>query len=144
MARPKTATRPDKTGHFGPYGGRFVPETLMAPLDELTAAYEKHRRKRRFRDRLESLLSAFPAMPAWPAGDRLHKLSAAWMIEHCGLKGARQGDAVVSEQHALVLVNLGGASGRDVAALAGKVGNIVHDRFGIRLEPEIRVVEFQI
>ncbi len=63
MARPKTANRPDNTGHFGPYGGRFVPETLMAPLDELTAAYEKYRRKRRFRDRLDSLLHHYAGRP---------------------------------------------------------------------------------
>jgi len=94
-------------------------------------------------DQLENLLSAFPAMQSWPVGGKLHKLSAAWMIEHCGFKGARHGNAAVSGQHALVLVNLGGASGRDVAALAQKVGSVVHDRFGIRLEPEIRMVEFQ-
>ncbi len=37
-------TLPDAAGHFGPYGGRFVPETLMAPLDELARAYDKARR----------------------------------------------------------------------------------------------------
>jgi tryptophan synthase beta chain len=36
------ASLPDASGHFGPYGGRFVAETLMLPLDELTAAYEKY------------------------------------------------------------------------------------------------------
>jgi len=94
------------------------------------------------RDRLERLRTAFPALPSWPAADGLRKLSAAWLIDQCGLKGERLGDAAVSEQHALVLVNLGNASGRDVAALARKVQSIVADRFGVMLEPEIRMIEF--
>lgn len=94
------------------------------------------------RDRLESLRAAFPALPAWPDTDGFCKLSAAWLIEQCGFKGRRRGQAAVSEEHALVLVNLGHASGRDIAALARDVQNAVADRFDIRLEAEIRMIEF--
>ena len=47
---------PDANGHFGRYGGRFVPETLMAPLDELIAAYAKARRDRTWQRRFAELL----------------------------------------------------------------------------------------
>ncbi len=54
---------PDARGRFGPYGGRYAPETLMAPLAELAAAYDKARRDRRFRDRLADLLSHWAGRP---------------------------------------------------------------------------------
>jgi tryptophan synthase beta chain len=56
-------TQPDERGHFGPYGGRFVPETLMAPLEELARAYDKLGRKRAFRRRLEELLTTYAGRP---------------------------------------------------------------------------------
>jgi tryptophan synthase beta chain len=55
---------PDETGHFGPYGGRFVPEALMAALDELTAAYEKARTDSAFQDELTGLLSSYTGRPS--------------------------------------------------------------------------------
>ncbi|MGH7391345.1 MAG: tryptophan synthase subunit beta [Candidatus Rokuibacteriota bacterium] len=55
--------RPDARGHFGPYGGRFVPETLMAPLIELERAYAGARRDRRFRTELASLLRDYAGRP---------------------------------------------------------------------------------
>ena len=81
-----------------------------------------------------------PTVPNWPAGDGHRKLSAAWLIEASGLKGAREGDAAVSGQHALVLVNEGRASGAQVWALAQRVRETVAQRFGIRLEPEPIVI----
>src|SRR5215208_6373098 len=60
MARP---LRPDPAGYFGLYGGRFVPETLMAPLAELARAYDKARRQRGFKRRLADLLRDFAGRP---------------------------------------------------------------------------------
>ena len=54
---------PDAAGRFGPYGGRFVPETLMAPLDELARAYDKAARDRRFQRELSELLANFAGRP---------------------------------------------------------------------------------
>ena len=76
------------------------------------------------------------ALPAWPAGEGHSKLSAAWLIEACGFKGLREGDAGVSERHALVLVNHGDATGAQLWALARRVCDGVHARFGVELEPE--------
>jgi UDP-N-acetylmuramate dehydrogenase len=84
----------------------------------------------------DDLLRAHPGMPNWPSGDGNRKVSAAWLIETSGLKGAREGDAAVSNQHALVLVNEGRATGAQVWALAQRVQKTVVQRFGIQLEPE--------
>ncbi len=56
-------TVPDKLGHFGPYGGMFVPETLMAPLQELAREYERARRDRRYRQELEYYLREYAGRP---------------------------------------------------------------------------------
>ncbi|MCD6675084.1 MAG: UDP-N-acetylmuramate dehydrogenase [Burkholderiaceae bacterium] len=68
------------------------------------------------------------------------KLSAGWLIERCGWKGHREGDAGVHERHALVLVNHGSASGAQIAALAARIAESVRDRFGVVLEPEPTIV----
>ena len=59
----KPITQPDSLGHWGPYGGRFVPETLMAPLEELTAAYEAARADQDFQNELDWLLSNYAGRP---------------------------------------------------------------------------------
>ena len=81
-----------------------------------------------------------PQAPVYPAGERCSKLSAAWLIESCGWRGHRDGNAGISAQHALVLVNHGNASGTELLALARRVADSVEQRFGVRLEPEPRIV----
>ena len=90
----------------------------------------------------DALLGRCPELPVWSQPDGRCKLSAGWLIEACGLKGAAEGGAAVSERHALVLVNRGSATGRDVATLAARVQAAVADRFGVELEPEPRLVCF--
>jgi UDP-N-acetylmuramate dehydrogenase len=91
-------------------------------------------------DRAETLKSDFPALPVFPGGSDTRKLSAAWMIEAAGWKGFREGDAGISAQHALVLVNHGNASGAQLLQLARRVANSVEVKFGIVLEPEPRII----
>jgi tryptophan synthase beta chain len=55
--------RPDARGHFGPYGGRYIPETLMGPVAELATQYDKISRKRAFRKRLDHLLADYVGRP---------------------------------------------------------------------------------
>jgi tryptophan synthase beta chain len=76
----RPSDQPDSTGHFGPYGGRFVPEALVAALDELTAAYEKSRSDEAFQSELRGLLSSYVGRPS-PVTD------ARRFAEHAG--GAR-------------------------------------------------------
>jgi UDP-N-acetylmuramate dehydrogenase len=87
----------------------------------------------------DALRAGHPGLPVFPAAADA-KLSAAWMIEHCGWKGFREGDAGVSAQHALVLVNHGQASGAQVLDLARRIAASVQARFGIALEPEPRII----
>ena len=56
-------TQPDALGHWGPYGGRFVPETLVAPLDDLTQAFEAARNDIAFQEELDDLLTRFASRP---------------------------------------------------------------------------------
>jgi UDP-N-acetylmuramate dehydrogenase len=89
----------------------------------------------------EELAGRHSGMPVFPSGnDDTRKVSAAWLIEQCGWKGFREGDAGVAAQHALVLVNHGGASGAELLALARRIAASVAQRFGLRLEPEARIV----
>ena len=81
-----------------------------------------------------------PDAPVYPAGEGLRKLSAAWLIERCGWRGHRDGDAGISAQHALVLVNHGQARGEELLALARRVAASVAERFAVPLEPEPRIV----
>ncbi len=86
------------------------------------------------------LRATHPAAPAYPAGAGRAKLSAAWLIDACGWRGFREGDAGISAQHALVLVNHGRATGAELLAVARRVADSVEGRFGVRLEPEPRIV----
>jgi len=78
-----------------------------------------------------------PAVPAYPAGDSLHKISAAWLIEQAGFgKGYVRGRVGISRKHALALVNLGGATAAEVMALKSEIQSAVRQRFGIDLHSE--------
>jgi UDP-N-acetylmuramate dehydrogenase len=89
----------------------------------------------------EDLAARHPGLPVFPAGNpELRKVSAAWLIEQAGWKGRREGDAGVSSQHALVLVNHGRASGAQILALALRIAQDVFERFGVALEPEPLIV----
>ncbi len=85
---------------------------------------------------LGQLRRRFQALPAFGLDDGRYKLPAAWLIEHCGWKGWRRGDAGVYDRHAQVLVNYGHASGAEIWHLATAIMASVADRFGIELEPE--------
>jgi len=88
----------------------------------------------------EALKREHPELVAWPGKDARWKLSAAWLIEAAGFKGTREGDAGISNRHALVLVNHGKASGQDLWHYAQRVIEGVQARFGVRLEPEPMVI----
>jgi UDP-N-acetylmuramate dehydrogenase len=65
---------------------------------------------------------------------------AAKLIEDCGLKGHRIGGAVISTKHANFIVNAGAASAADIEALIELARSSVKERFGVELEPEVRIV----
>ena len=88
----------------------------------------------------EALKREHPELVSWIGSDGRWKLSAAWLIETAGFKGMRDGDAGISNRHALVLVNHGRATGVELWAFAQKVIEGVREKFGVTLEPEPVVV----
>lgn len=88
------------------------------------------------KDQRNVLLERFPNLVSHAQADGSFKLAAGWLIDQCGWKGRSVGAAGVYERQALVLVNRGGASGRDIEKLAGRVQADVKARFGVELEPE--------
>lgn len=94
------------------------------------------------REQAESLKIMFPGMPVYPTpvSATQVKLSAGWLIDTAGWKGHRDGDAGVSAQHALVLVNHGNATGTEMLALARRIQQSVLERFSVALEPEPVIV----
>ncbi len=90
---------------------------------------------------LSRLRSTYESMPYY-ATERndVYKLSAGWLIEQCGWKGSRVGNAGVYEKQALVIVNHGGATGREIFALSEQIAADVYQKMGVRLEREVEVV----
>ncbi len=81
----------------------------------------------------------YPDLTGYQVGGGI-KVPAAWLIEKCGWKGKREGDAGVYPGHALILVNYGKASGGDILDLAEEIMESVNENFGIRLETEVRII----
>ncbi len=81
-----------------------------------------------------------PSAPYYSVADNSFKVPAGWMIEQCGFKGKRFGDAGVHSRQALVLVNHGNATGQDILNLASNIQKTVLDRFGVRILPEVNII----
>jgi len=91
------------------------------------------------REVAEKLAETTPDLPWFPQPDGRVKVSAAWMIDHCGWKGFRRDGLGVHEQHALVLVNYGNNSGEQLLSLAADIAGSVYEKFGLTLEVEPRL-----
>lgn len=89
--------------------------------------------------KFDELYARFPEMPYYVVGDG-YKIPAGWMIEQCGWKGRTLGKAGVHSRQALVLVNKGGAAGKDIVALCDAVRGDVYRKFGIDIHPEVNIV----
>lgn len=84
----------------------------------------------------QHLKAQYPDLPVYPLGDGRAKLAAAYLIEGAGLKGYQHAGCGISEDHALVLVNPGQATGAGCLALAEHVMSTVQSAFGVTLEIE--------
>lgn len=82
----------------------------------------------------------FPEINFFPVSENQIKVPAGWLIEHAGLKGYRKDDAGVHKNQALVLVNYGNATGKEILELSQYVQKTVFDKFGIKIEAEVNVI----
>jgi UDP-N-acetylmuramate dehydrogenase len=90
-------------------------------------------------DKYAELKTAYPNIVAYPQ-DAGMKLAAGWLIEQCGWKGFREGDAGCYPKQALVLVNYGAATGGEIYALSEKIIESVEEKFGVLLEREVNII----
>jgi UDP-N-acetylmuramate dehydrogenase len=90
--------------------------------------------------KFESLKKEFQNIVGFPVGDAHTKLAAGWLIEQCGWKGYRKGDAGCYEKQALVLVNYGSAKGKEIYNLSEAIIESVLNKFEINLEREVNII----
>ena len=92
------------------------------------------------REKYEQLQAQYPQMPHYYIDECHEKIPAGWLIEQCGWKGRSLGRAGVHAKQALVLVNLGGATGEEILTLCNAVRKDVKAQFDIDIHPEVNVV----
>jgi len=91
-------------------------------------------------EEFEKVYIQHPQMPHYKVSDTMVKVPAGWLIEQCGLKGKRFGDAGVHAKQALVLVNYGNATGQEILNLSKNVQRTVYETFGIKIEAEVNII----
>jgi UDP-N-acetylmuramate dehydrogenase len=91
-------------------------------------------------EQFEALKAQYVRIVGFPASNGMVKVAAGWLIEQCGWKGYRKGDAGCHAKQALVLVNYGDASGIDIYALSAEIMQSVEKKFGILLEREVNII----
>ncbi|MGN1262691.1 MAG: UDP-N-acetylmuramate dehydrogenase [Prevotella sp.] len=92
------------------------------------------------RDVFERISRSHGDVPHYDVDDAHVKIPAGWMIDRCGWKGRSLGNAGVHDRQALVLVNRGGATGRDVLALCDAIRSDVKREFGVEINPEVNII----
>ena len=91
-------------------------------------------------EKYENLKKVFPKLVSYALPENKYKLAAGWLIEECGLKGFEINNAAVHVKQALVLVNKGNCSGKDVLELSNYVIQKVFNKFGVNLEREVNII----
>ncbi len=91
-------------------------------------------------DDFRKLQQEWGEVPHYPVNEKQVKVPAGWLIDQCGWKGRRIGNAGTWPQQALVIINHGNASGQEIFELAMRIRDDVAKRFGITLEPEVNIL----
>ncbi len=89
---------------------------------------------------MERIREDWPDVPYYEVDSCRVKIPAGWLIEQCGWKGRSLGRAAVHDKQALVLVNLGGATGQEIVDLSQVVAGAVKEKFGIEIHPEVNFI----
>jgi UDP-N-acetylmuramate dehydrogenase len=92
------------------------------------------------KEKYEKLKMEFPGIVGYTNPDDTIKLAAGWLIEQCGWKGFREGDAGVHPKQALVLVNYGNATGATIYDLSEKILQSINQKFDVLLEREVNII----
>lgn len=92
-------------------------------------------------EQFEALCKVYPDMPHYKVDENRVKIPAGWMIDRCGWKGKHLSRAGVHDKQALVLVNLGGATGEEVVRLAEAIVRSVKEKFGITIVRKLILLE---
>jgi len=93
------------------------------------------------REAFSEFIKKNPEAPFYSVSDDSYKIPAGWLIEQCGFKGKRFGDAGVHKKQALVLVNYGNATGEEIIDLSSKIIEAVNNKFNIRIFPEVNIIK---
>ena len=91
-------------------------------------------------EQFETLLKKYADLVSYPDAPGKRKVAAGWLIDQCGFKGQRMGNVGVYENQALVLVNHGGGTAKDILGLAKCIQDKVHEQFGVSLEIEPNIL----
>jgi UDP-N-acetylmuramate dehydrogenase len=152
FTRGRSAAMPDY-----PELGRFT--SLSPSLSELRHAILRIRRKKLpdykttpncgsffknpvvGRKAASAILKCHPDIPHWPSGDGDIKFSAAWLIDHSGLRNRHWGNISISTKHALVLINTGETEHKNLRFAIEKITAVVYKAFGVDLETEPNLLD---
>lgn len=88
----------------------------------------------------KELAKSYPLIASYPINESNVKIAAAWLIEQCGYKGLSRGDTGTHESHALILINKGNATGKQIKEFAEEIQAKVLEKFDINLEPEVLIL----
>lgn len=91
------------------------------------------------KEKAEELKVSYPDLPLYPQANDLLKTSAAYLIDRAGYKGKREGNIGTYQNQALIIVNYNSTEGSDIVQFSNHIQNIVQEKFGITLEPEVRI-----
>jgi len=90
-------------------------------------------------NKFKELKEKYLDMPSFTEGEMI-KIPAGWLVEACGWKGKKVGNVGVYDKQALVLVNLGGATGQEIKNLSDEIIDSVYKKFGVKITPEVNLI----
>ncbi len=93
------------------------------------------------KNKFDEILNINKSIPFYKLSNKEFKIPAAWLIEKCGMKGVIDGETGTHNKHALVIINLGNATGLEIYTFSQKIKNLVLKKFNILLEEEVNVIE---
>ncbi len=120
---------------------RHIRQSKLPDPDELGNAGSFFKNPLVQENQYDELRQKWPDIPGYPDKVGMVKLAAGWLIEKAGLRGFREGDAGVHRNQALVLVNYGNATGRELLQLATRIQQTVREKFDVVLQPEVNIID---